>query len=281
MMNMNKYKSSVKNPDGSTDWISVSMFFVAFVVFAVILYFVSNTIRNQYTSTTLGEPWLVETTKSAASQTKIPASQIPRSNDGQYGIEFSYSGWIYIEEWSDNPRYQTKDEHGNTVTLRNILHKGDQWANPNQAPGIWLQNVDGDLRIVTKINTFHTYSGCEGEGCYLESCSIGNIPMNKWFHLTVVVINQNVDVYINGFLKKRCLLKGIPRQNEGDVYINSFGGFRGFMSRVRYFNYSLPIWKIEQIMKQGPSEYVGPDISNAVPPYLSYNWWQQRFGIPK
>jgi hypothetical protein len=280
MANTSQYTKALKNPDGSINWVSTLMFLIALGVLVAILYFVFKTIKDQYSNTVSGEPWLVETTKSASSQQIVPGSGIPRSNDGQFGIEFSYSLWMYIDEWSDDSRFKTIDENGNQVQLSHVLHKGDSLANPNQTPGIWLQRFDNDLRVVVKMNTFNTFEGCKGESCYLEKCSIGNIPLNKWVHLTLSVINRNVDLYINGYLKKRCLLKGLPRQNDGDVYLNAFGGFRGFLSRVRYFNYALPVWKIEQIMKQGPSPYTGPDLSSTVPPYLAYNWWEQKFGIP-
>lgn len=275
--NNTNYRKMMRNPDGSINWISLLVFFLVIAVLSVILYFVVTNIRQQYTSTIAGEPWLVETTKSASSQLLVSGENIPRSNDGQYGIEFSYSLWIYIDGWSDESRINDSDGH----PIHHILHKGDVNANPNQCPGIWLKRVGNDLRLITKLNTFNKYDKCKGEACYIERCNIGNIPLNKWFHLSLVVINKNLDLYINGFLKKRCLLRGLPRQNDGDVYINAFGGFKGFLSRVRYFNYSLPIWKIEQIMKQGPSQYFGPDLTQSVPPYLAYNWWEQKFGIPK
>jgi len=281
MTNTNKYTRAIRNPDGSTNWAALLMFLIVLAVLVAILYFFIKTIREQYNNTIAGEPWLVENTKSASSQTIVSGKNIPRSIDRQYGIEFSYSVWVYIDEWSDDSRFITTDKDGKKVQLSHILHKGDSIANPNQCPGLWLQRVGNDLRVVVKLNTFNLYKGCKGEACYLETCHIGNMPLNKWFHLTLVVINKNLDLYVNGFLKKRCLLRGLPRQNDGDVYINSFGGFRGFLSRVRYFNYALPIWKIEQIMKQGPSQYFGPDLSQVVPPYLSYNWWEQRFGIPR
>jgi hypothetical protein len=277
MVNTTNYTKAVRNPDGSMNWMSLVMFLVVIAVLVAILYFVIKNVREQYSTTLAGEPWLVETTKSASSQLVVSGKNIPRANDRQYGIEFSYSVWVFVDGWSDESRF--KDTDGKPIN--HVLHKGDSLANPNQCPGIWLKRVGNDLRLVTKMNTFNTYDGCQGEACYMERCQIGNIPLNKWFHLTLVVINKNLDLYINGFLKKRCLLRGLPRQNDGDIYINAYGGFKGFLSRVRYFNYALPIWKIEQIMKQGPSQYFGPDLTEAVPPYLSYNWWEQKFGIPR
>lgn len=271
----------LRNSKGSLNVKSVLIYLVVFIVILAIGYYLFNTVYGEYEATVQSEPWLVEYTKTASSQLVIPGSKIRRSVDGKYGIEFSYTTWLYLDEWEDNSRYFAIDENDRRVQLSHVLHKGDVLANPNQAPGIWLQRVGNDLRVVFKINTFHTYEDCQGEACYLEKCSVGNIPLNKWFHISLVVINKNVDVYVNGFLKKRCLLKGVPRQNDGDVYLNSFGGFRGFLSRARYFNYALPVWKIEQILKDGPSKYFGPDLSKVVPPYLSNNWWEQRFGIPK
>ena len=270
----------IRNLDGSTNWGSVLMYGIAIAVLVVILYFVVSTIRNQYTQTVTGEPWLVETTKTGSDQLVVPGKVIPRSVDSQYGIEYTYSFWMYIDEWDNNSRYVVTNPDGSKVSLAHILHKGDSIANPNQGPGIWLKQVGNDLRLVAKINTFNKVPECKGEACYLETCSIGNIPMNKWVHITLSVINKNVDLYVNGYLKKRCLLNGVPRQNDGAVYINAFGGFKGFLSRVRYFNYSLPVWKIEQIIKQGPSNYQSPDLTESVPPYLSSGWWEQKYGLP-
>lgn len=281
MVDTSQYTKAVKNPDGSINWVSLLMFIIAIGVLLTILYFVISTIRNQYSTVQRGEPWLVETTKSTTSPEIYPGKNIPRSTDGQFGIEFSYALWVYVDKWTGETRFFTTDENGKRINLTHILHKGDGSAQ-NQGPGIWLQQVQNDLRFVVKMNTFHKNENCKpgSESCYLEKCDIGNIPMNKWVHLTLVVINRNIDLYINGFLKKRCLLKGLPRQNDGDVYLNAFGGFNGFLSRVRYFNYALPIWKIEQIIKQGPSEYVGPNISQNVPPYLAYNWWNRNLAFP-
>lgn len=281
MLKNSNYMKNLKTPSGSINYKNASMYLIAIAMGIIILYYVISTVRNQYNQTAMSEPWLVENTKDASNQLLVPGKKIPRSTDGQYGIEYTYAFWLYIDEWDNNSRFVVENPDGNRVSLSHILHKGDSIANPNQSPGIWLQQVDNDLRLVAKMNTFHKVDGCTGESCYLETCSIGNIPMNKWVHVTLSVINKNVDLYVNGYLKKRCLLNGVPRQNDGPVYINAFGGFKGFLSRVRYFNYSLPVWKIEQIMKQGPSKYQSPDLSSTVPPYLSYGWWEQKYGLPK
>ena len=272
-------KSYTFDNNGSVKWVPLLLVFIMVSMILTILVYIVIVIVRQYKNTSNYEPWLIENTSNASDpQKSIDSNLILKSNDQKYGIEFSYSLWFYVDGWTDEARYI--DNSGNK--MKHVFHRGDKFPNAIQAPGVWLKkDIDSnDLRIVVKMNTFNESQNCDDEDCYFEKCEIGNIPLNKWVHLTIVTINKNIDLYINGFLKKRCLLKGLPRENIGDVYISSFGGFKGYLSRFRYFNYSLPVWKIEQIMKQGPSPIIMPDLSKTIPPYLSYNWWTQKFGIP-
>lgn len=240
------------------DWVRIVGWVVGVAVLITVLYFLYTGLSSEYDDTLSKEPWLVETTKTANRQTIVPGKKILRSDDGRFGIEFSYSFWMYISEW------QGGKDCGPRSGDHHILHKGDALANPLQAPGIWL--ASNQNKLIVRMNTFAER---------LEFCQVPNIPVHKWVHVSVVVINRNVDIYINGFLKKRCLLAGLPRQNDGDVYINAFGGFDGFLSRVRYFSYALPIWKIEAIISQGPSS--APCIETGeTPPYLAQDYWQTR-----
>ena len=56
--------------------------------------------------------------------------------------------------------------------------------------------------------------------------------------------NQTIDVYINGVLTKRHILSGVPKQNYSDVHISQNGGFGGYLSSLRYFNYAINTNKI-------------------------------------
>ena len=112
------------------------------------------------------EPFLVKGTKLGKSTVVIPGSKVPPSVDGKYGAEFSYSMWIFINDWT----YKQGE-------WKHILHKGSHTAMPLQAPGIWLYPKENKMAI--NMNTYHSVK---------ESCDIGNLTINKWFHLTVVVI---------------------------------------------------------------------------------------------
>ena len=60
----------------------------------------------------------------------------------------------------------------------------------------------------------------------------GSRKLHKWVNVIVRVIQHQVDVYINGNLAKRHILKGVPKQNYGDVYVSLNGGFSGKTSEV-------------------------------------------------
>lgn len=237
---------------------------ISFIIVVLIIIYLIWYIITDYRNTRTNEPWLIKTTKIARTSKVIPGQLIPRSVDEQFGIEFSYTMWIYITDWGT---YKSGE-------YKHILHKGDATAMPLQAPGFWL--YPDSNRIAINMNTFESVN---------ESCDIGNIPIGKWFHITLVVIGKNMDVYINGRLKRRCKLKGLPKQNYGNVYITQWNGFDGFLSKVRYFNYALPFWKIEQIVADGPSQAPCVDTQQK-PPYFAPDYWFQTgwpnaVGFPK
>ena len=68
------------------------------------------------------------------------------------------------------------------------------------------------------------------------------------------------------------------KQNYGDIYACKWGGFSGFLSRLRYYAYALPFYSIEKIYNQGPSQ--APCASTgAKPPNLSPEYWMTT-GFP-
>ena len=83
-----------------------------------------------------------------------------------------------------------------------------------------------------------------------------------------------MDVFINGKLAKRLIMKGVPRQNYGDVYVGMNGGFSGNLSNLRYFNSALGTAEIQSIVNSGPNlTMVGPEVTGNQPKYLSLRWF--------
>jgi hypothetical protein len=69
---------------------------------------------------------------------------------------------------------------------KHIFHKGSKSGTPLASPNMWLDKEINKLHV--NINTFHSIK---------ESCDIDNIPVNKWFHIALVVINKSVMIRVN------------------------------------------------------------------------------------
>jgi hypothetical protein len=214
-----------------------------------VLVWLYKRMTKDYKTSLENEPWLIYGTHNAKNSKIIKASTLRYPIDNKHGIEFSYSFWMYIDDWN-----------AGFGSWKHIMHKGNQSGIPLQSPGFWLYPKENKMAI--NINTYHSVK---------ESCDIDNISLNKWMHIVMVLVNKRIDVYVNGVIRKSCELTGIPKLNFGDIHITQFGGFSGLLSQVRYFNYALPYYKIESILKQGPSKAPCAD-SNETPPYLASSY---------
>lgn len=232
--------------------IIIIVFFLIILIVQLIIGIVTRIKDNKE-----AKPWLVKGTKECKSQLIIyqdpktsGSKTLKRSKNESEGIEFTYVGWIYVNDWA----YKYGD-------WKHIFHKGNPDSWPNRAPGVWFHPKKNTLRVY--MNTYNQIA---------DYVDIDNIPLHKWMHLTVMCHNNKLDVFINGFLKKQLILNGIPKQNYGDVYINSHGGFDGFLSEMRYYDYAVSMPVLEDIIRSGPSTAPCVD-TGARPPYLSPNWW--------
>jgi hypothetical protein len=211
------------------------------------------------------------------------------SDNQRSGIEFSYSLFLFIKSdtFSDG-----------THKLHHILHKGYAKPYPLMGPGIFCWGDKNIIRVF--MNCFDTWDN------YVD---IENIPVDKWFHLTVTCKGNTLYVYINGNLKNKMALTNStpPYQNYGNVYLfNSRkfslsksittslendpgfkeqggttldfnGSFKGMVSRVYYFSYALTYTEIQYLMNMQPSTVMdGADLS--ISPYLSDTWWVNKQG---
>ena len=231
----------------------VVFIFIAIIIVSSILRLIVTRIRNNRS----GKPYLVRGTKEAKKRKIIPQDPsvsnsitLKRSRNESEGIEFTYTAWLWINDYS----YKYGE-------WKHVFHKGNEDSWPNRAPGVWLHPTKNIMRVY--MNSYNQIAN------YVD---IDNIPLNKWMHLTIICNSNKLDIFINGFLKKQLILDGVPKQNYGDVYINAFGGYDGFLSEMRYYDYSINMAQLESIIRSGPSTAPCVD-TGARPPYLSPNWW--------
>lgn len=264
----------------STNWLKQNQALFIIVVLVVLAFglFVIISLYRSFKQFTNDNVYLVKgTIETSSNPIVIPANTIPRASDGPYGLEFSYAMWMFINQDSYSATNNTVKKH--------VLHKGSPNLVPYMCPGVFLGKDKNDIEV-----HFTTFNYTD------EVCTIHNIPIGKWFHFAVVVINKNVDVYINGQLKKRCTLKGLPIQNFGDVFISrditatqsadassqpttTFVHMSGLLSQVRYFSYALPYYRLEQVMNESPAD-APPMDTGVMPPYLAPNYYLQS-GFPQ
>ena len=204
----------------------------------------------------ISSPLLVNGSKNAKhamviSQDPSHTNYVPISRSiNKEGIEFSYSVWFLVTDFS-----YKKGE------WKHIFHKGNSSSYPNRAPGVWLHPDTNSVRIY--MNTIKNM---------LEYVDIDNIPLRKWVHLTIVVKNRFLNVYVNGFLKIRKELSSLPRQNYGNVWVNMYGGFEGYVSRLQYFDRAIEGLDVDRLVSAGPDKNDCID-TNEKPPYLDDSWW--------
>jgi len=246
------------------------------IVLAIIVIFFIYSQYKSYTSFVSSSPYLVKDIKDGTVASKVPSYKIQPPTDSQYGSEYTYSFWLFINDtnFSSGSARQSCAASGGTnpPLLKHIFHKGsnDYYQKDNgdhypilQSPGVWLYPDTNKLNI--NINTYNNVN---------ESCDIGNIPLNMWVNITIILIGNSVDVYVNGNLKKRQKLSGVPKLNYGDLYISNWNGFLGYISRLRYFNYAVQPYILDEIYKSGPGTAFeqGTSLGQASA-QLSPNYW--------
>lgn len=235
----------------------------------IILYFIYSILKG-YSNYNKYSPYLIHDVIGGSTTHKIKSYKIPQPLDGQYGTEYTYTFWIFVKDSNFDKNCDTSSEGA----FKHIFHRGSLDHSSTslpllQNPGVWLYPNTNKLNI--RFNTFQNVT---------ESCDVGNIPLGVWTHVTVLLIGNSVDVFINGNLKKRQKLRGVPKLNYENLYITNWNGFDGYLCKTRYFNYAIQPFMIEYLYKEGPSTKFDSSMNkNMTVPTLSPDYWM-TLGYP-
>lgn len=267
-----KQYSGMKGGDGMNEFLEsnsligkIAFFLLVLFMFIVLLRIGISILGWIFTSVN-NSPHLINGMVDAKQLIVIPqdpslsnAITINRSVNATEGIEFTWSVWIFIDDFTyNNGKYKTVFYKGNDGLQSNGLNF------PNNAPGMYIAPNTNDLVII--MNTFNVIN---------EEIIISDIPINKWINVIIRCENVNLDVYINGLVTKSHILHGVPKQNYGDVYVAMNGGFSGYISNLWYFDYGLGIGKIQEIAGRGPNTTIAGNnaLNSKDPSYLSMRWY--------
>lgn len=190
---------------------------------------------------------------------------ILRSENEKDGIEFTWSVWLYLNGFQNSGSYHHVFNKGNVSTATPTgTFPGTN--TPNNAPGLYINpNYDG-FRVI--MNSFNNP--------YEEVIEVTDLPMGKWINIVIRIQDKNCDIYVNGRLVKRRIMTEVVKQNYDDVHVSLNGGFSGYLSNLTYYNRSISVTEIQDIISIGPNlkpVSKANDLNNPEPRYLSNRWY--------
>ena len=242
-------------------------FLIVVIIAFVLLLKVGIYVLAYFLSPTNQSPTLINGMIDATQSVVFPqdpsystAVTIQRSSNATDGVEFTWSVWIYI----NNLTYLS-DKYKHIFYKGNNDLSGNGLNFPNNAPGLYI--APNSNTLVVMMNTFNEIN---------EEILIPDIPLNKWVNVIMRCSNKTFDVFINGVITRSITFIGVPKQNYGDVYVAMNGGFDGYISNLKYYNYALGISGIQSVITSGPNtSMIGSNdgMNMKGSDYLSLRWF--------
>jgi hypothetical protein len=157
---------------------------------------------------------------------------------------FGYSFWLYINKDYNNKTLYRNDEWKSIFYRGSKLNDKSDISTLTQYVGVWLKPYNNSLAFVFQQN-----------GVYTESVEITTPELNVWVHYYVAVSPNSVNIYKNGKLEVSSSIKQSPSSmDDYSLYLtadqvlgnNNLGGFDGFLTYLRYYNYTLSPTEVEK-----------------------------------
>ena len=150
------------------------------------------------------------------------------------GKEYSFSLWLRINNWYNNDKNE-----------KNIFSFGavdKQGQHENVVPSVWLDGRKNNIHIYV-----HTKKGVNKTPIKVE-----NVPVKKWFKLTVVLTSNSVQVFLNSKLDVFTYLEGNIINPNGDLHL--FTGehkIDGQFANVVFYNQALMANEVAKLYQVG------------------------------
>jgi len=186
---------------------------------------------------------------------KIDATALA-SGENASSSNYSYSIWFYIDDW--NYKY------GKQKAIFGRMSKDTDTKQP--CPIVYLGREQNNLEIVSSVYPGDTTTGvATDEQMVVNTCSVSNVPIQKWVNLIISAYGRTMDVYLDGKLVRTCVLPGVSNiDSNASVYVTPNGGFSGWTSKFQYWSESCNPQKAWNIYKQG---YGGSWLGNMLGKY--------------
>ena len=278
--NVNNTLDSFSNGTGANSSFSTSNSIIAKFAFLVLIVIIFMFLLSlgisliSYFILPSNDPYIIKGMMDGSYPVRVPqnpndSKSVPilKSNNQSTGMEFTWSVWVYLNDLGSNDvKYQHIFSKGD-----NLFNQETSIATVNNAPGLYLAPSQ---------NTFHIIMNTVSPDNVNEVIDISNIPIKKWVNAIIRLKNTVLDVYINGTISKRIVLKNVAKQNYDDIFVCQNGGFYGKLADLRYFSRALNIFEINSIISSGPitstSSLTADQTAKGNYSYLSNLWYASK-----
>ena len=213
---------------------------------------------------------MIDGTQSQTITQGFGGKTIYRSSNEETGVEFTWAVSLYI----DDQTYTTSpvvNKHAHIFNKGSVPKYNDATTHAtittiNQAPGLYLDNVNNNLII--KMDSFNQATA--------TTITVSEIPHKKWLNVIIRCQNKIIDVYINGQVVSSTTLPNVPKQNYGNVYVCQNGGFKGNLSNLLYFRHALTINEIQKSLESSVDIQMAATtggVTAKTVDYLGFRWY--------
>jgi hypothetical protein len=205
----------------------------------------------------LSDPYTLQNMQDGKTSSTISASSLATNGSSVPSSNFAYSIWFYINNW--NYRYgEPKVIFGRMGSVSGTDRGTIPGVNGlDPCPAVVLGAVENNISI-----SLGCYPGADqqpttlGGNTIVHTCSVSNVPIQKWVNLVVSVYGRSMDVYIDGKLVRTCLLPGVASvNNNANIYVTPLGGFEGWTSKFQYYPNSINPQEAWNIYTRGYSSW--------------------------
>lgn len=202
----------------------------------VVIVFILMLLRYIFT-----DPYTLQNIQNGQTSSTISASSLPTNGASVPSSNFAYSVWFYINDW--NYRYGEPKVIFGRMGAKSATGTGSVpgISGLDPCPAVVLDPVENNVSV-----SLGCYPGVDqtpttpGGNTIVHTCSVANVPIQRWVNLVISVYGRTMDLYIDGKLVRTCLLPGVASvNNNSDIYVTPAGGFNGWTSKLQYFPNSI------------------------------------------
>lgn len=254
--------STVKLPGIETTQKSLLIIFAVsamLVLVLVVLYIAAKIKKNKLDGVDMADR-IIKLDDRATVPFKITADSISLPSVGQ---EFTYTFWLYINQYSATTEHKLLFQRGNTIENRDRF-------NFSTNPIVFLDKNTNKLYVALStslIRSEYTYDEIlktTSEGKFNSGYMIAYVdyvPLQRWVNITFFLKDDKLLMFMDGDLYTAVSLNDVSKPGEtlrplirDTMGAATVGDARtdGYLSYLRYFNYALTQKEIKAIYERGP-----------------------------